>query len=1418
MAPLTLIDSLQAVRRKVRVLAIAVGANLAVAAFVGLLVATVFVDWSLGLDWRARLLLMIAAGASLLYLIWRRIVTPARSKLALGDVAGFVEHRFPKFDDRLRSTVGFAQGEVPGSETMKQRVVTEATDLARGVDLEQVILRRPVYYTGAGAVASVAVLALLMTWGGKSGWLHIAANRLMLGSEQWPRSVEIKLESAVPQRVPVGQRVPVKIRLTKGDKASRKAVIHYRYDQGPWQSEVMTHHDGVYTAMLDARLEQGHKSASLQVRLEAGDDEMSLAPVAVVPRLEVAGVSAAVTPPAYVQPSVATNINLADRPAVMAYGSQVVVRIAFNKTLKESAPVELKPAKEGQKLPPIKWDRATPGVAIAHFQADAPLRFGIKGTDTDGFQNAGGEEYELIVKEDEPPSIQIEEPKRSEDRPAVAGFDIKAAAEDDYGILGAQLVIDRVSTAEKSTDPAAAAGPGGPNHWMVDLVKNAAVAAPDTTWEPADTSPERKRYRLGYHWELASLDKANLKPGDVLEYFIQVKDNFNLNGKQHDWVPSGKLRITIISQSEWERQAQAIAEAVQQQIKAEHMSELRQKAETETLKKGLDRNKKFDAADKAQAERLSNDQSGSQSQTMQLADRLAQLVRKMAENKSPEGGLKQTAAQVEKDLRQAADSPMRDAKQNLDAAKNPPQDPKANADQQTKDAQQRALAMNKATQSQQQAADQLQKAMDRLGEMGGLSDLIQKFQQARDKQDQLEKKFQDANKNNIGKKPEELSKEDQDQIKKQSDEQKEQAKQLDQLIANTAAKAEKSTKSDPAAAEAMKQAAQIGKTQALPSKQQQAAQDMQQNQQAQAQSNQRQVELGLDQILNKLKEAEHKRLEELSRQLAQIQQLVAELIERQAGHNIDNLLIQGGPKRVEQLDSKERDELIELAARDPKNLPGAPGLESLSASQEQTQRNCRDIAKQAESLPDPSASAKLTQAAGDMERAIIHLRENKLPEAYQPPQVDALATLIEAKQKIDAALKDVNKQIEEKDTETLKQAYVELLKSQKKIGADVVAIDKSPRDNGDLPREQAVRLGQLPGDQGKQIDKAQKLGKDLQKLDSIVFSWANKDIVKAMGQVKDNLAKPETGKPTQVAERHTEEQIQAMIDSLVEKLDKKKFDDRNNGGGGGGKSSPQAKLPSEAELRLLKKNQQSINTGTIEQDKQKEKDKPELQDLGARQGDIRNLLDRLLQKASQGKIKLRPEPDPKDQLPEEASKEDIDNKEIQDDLLNDKVTDNTAGKDVKVTGDRMARSRQRLALNDDPGKVTQEIQKRIIIDIDALIQMAQQQQAQSKPGQGKGQRMGKPKPQPGQGQQQTANGNQPPKEGGTNAAQKSALGQAGSNLDPSANVREALDEWGKMSKRDRPAVQEGATDKPLGKYEKLVEDYYRSLAEQASKR
>jgi hypothetical protein len=1378
----SLLDALHAIRRRVRWITLVFGAGLCVATAVGLLLATVFVDWALILPAVGRASLLVGCLVGVCAAIHHWIIRPARAGLSISDIAGRLEHTFPQFDDRLRSTVDFLKPELPGSDALKQRVIAQATQLAGQTDLRNVIRLRPMWYSLAGGIAALGLLGGLLLFG-NGAYVSAALDRLALGNRAWPKSVEIAMDGEVPRRVAVGDRVPVRIRLAKGDRASRKAMIYYRYDSGPWQQELMTRTDG-----------------TISVRLESGDDQRELPPIAIVPRLDIASVDADILPPPYVKPRRQTTVNLSDRPAVVGIGSDVALRFTFNKPLATDKPIELRAA-AGQKLPAsvsgIVWEHPSPAVAVARLQAVDPLHFAVHATDEDGFENNSGAEFELIVREDQPPTVQIEEPRRSEDRTPDAEFDTKAVAEDDYGIDNAQLVVHRIG--DQSTAPQ--------NQWTIDLVKDG-VANVGAAWELTDSSVEHQRYRLQYHWALAALANANLKPGDVLEYFIQVKDNFDLNGKQHDWVPSGRLRVTIISHEQWDRTVRDELDQTYAALKQLAAAQVRNKGETDTLKQGIESKNTFDNADAAQGQRLTSQQNSTAAQAAQIADRLGLLLNKMTENKSPDDAVKQATGEVQKQLNQTSDGPMRDAARTLGTAtQNSPADAKT-----------RAGDLKKSSDAQQLAADQLKAAMDRLGNFSGLSEAISTFEGIRDAQSKLAKDFNNQMKDNLGKKPEEMSKEDQDKANRLAQDQDTLAKRTEAALNDMDRKADQLSKSDPTASQGMKDAAQIGQQQQVPGKQSQASTNMAQNQQSDAQSQHAQIQIGLDMIIDKLKEADRRKLEELARQLDNMQKLIAELMRRQASHNLDNLWTQGGQARIDKVEATDRQELITASGRDAKQLGTAQEPEELSSSQEQTERNARDIAKQAEALPDPVPGAKLTAAAGQMERAIVHLRDAELPDAYSPPQVEALRALVEARKAVEEALRKAQQQLQQQTEESIKQAYVKLLEKQKKIGGDIVNIDATPKDaDGNLPRLQGVRLGQLPGEQGSLAGEAEDIGKKLESLGSVVYLWANRDIVTSMNEVKDDLGKPETGVPTQAEERRIEEQLQAMIDNLAQTLKDPKFAERKGGGGQGGKSGP--RMPSQAELRLIKALQLAVDRSTVTIDAAKVKDQPKLLALGQRQGSLRGVFDELLQKATH--IKLDPEPDNRDQLPEEASKEDVEDQEFDKQLLKDDISDEAVEKSVKLTGDRMARSRQRLALNSDPGQVTQEIQKRIIIDLDKLIQLAQAQQSKNpSPGSGQpGEKMNGPKP--GGGQQSVASA---PK---NNDGGKSPAGKSGNvsnngrgddpNLDLSKDIQESAKEWGGLTARERQAVQEGASEKVIEKYKQFVDDYYRSLSEEATK-
>jgi hypothetical protein len=137
--------------------------------------------------------------------------------------------------------------------------------------------------------------------------------------------------------------------------------------------------------------------------------------------------------------------------------------------------------------------------------------------------------------------------------------------------------------------------------------------------------------------------------------------------------------------------------------------------------------------------------------------------------------------------------------------------------------------------------------------------------------------------------------------------------------------------------------------------------------------------------------------------------------------------------------------------------------------------------------------------------------------------------------------------------------------------------------------------------------------------------------------------------------------------------------------------------------------------------------------------------------------------------------------------------------------DRMGQSQQRLA-EKDPGDITQETQRRILTDLDVLIEFARQQCSScqgSNPGQG----------QPGQ--QRNFSQNQQQNQNGSTAASNSFLPTGGhAEPQPAGDVRShSPEEWGKLGPRDRDLISHGANEQYLSSYRDLIDRYYQALAE-----
>jgi hypothetical protein len=144
-----------------------------------------------------------------------------------------------------------------------------------------------------------------------------------------------------------------------------------------------------------------------------------------------------------------------------------------------------------------------------------------------------------------------------------------------------------------------------------------------------------------------------------------------------------------------------------------------------------------------------------------------------------------------------------------------------------------------------------------------------------------------------------------------------------------------------------------------------------------------------------------------------------------------------------------------------------------------------------------------------------------------------------------------------------------------------------------------------------------------------------------------------------------------------------------------------------------------------------------------------------------------------------------------------------AEEQLKDMVDRMGQSENRLGQK-DAGSVTQETQRRIVVDLDALIEIARKQcnsQSQSK--------------QQGQPQQRqmskTSRG-----QGGATAATNEQL-RAGGFDAPESNGQDLHQkspaEWGNLPDRDRDLLAHGSNSQYLPAYKAAIDRYYQALAE-----
>lgn len=160
----------------------------------------------------------------------------------------------------------------------------------------------------------------------------------------------------------------------------------------------------------------------------------------------------------------------------------------------------------------------------------------------------------------------------------------------------------------------------------------------------------------------------------------------------------------------------------------------------------------------------------------------------------------------------------------------------------------------------------------------------------------------------------------------------------------------------------------------------------------------------------------------------------------------------------------------------------------------------------------------------------------------------------------------------------------------------------------------------------------------------------------------------------------------------------------------------------------------------------------------------------------------------------------------------------------EMLGD-MQSSVDRLGSKADPGLETQRAQKGVVDKLDILIQQAQRKKQQKSSSSSSSSSSDSQRPQDNDQQKQDGSAQQNPTDA---AARDHARNQRGESrpLDPPGPedptdeqkmLDETRSEWGALPARVRELIRQGSRDRVASLYERLTQEYYRRMAEDASK-
>ncbi len=1193
---------------------------------IGLLVALVLIAALLGglLDaWlRFPSALRVAAWLGVIgfvvWAVWKFVLPAARFCPSLTDVALRVEHARPETEGLLASAMdlsgvagsaGEGVGAGPTHDALAARVVTDALRAFKATDALAIINTTP-----AARAASASVLALLLVLVpallAPSLWT-IGAQRIFTPwtDATWPKRTGIADATRLhDERVhSLEEALPVRGLLTKWrrDPEAEDVAVRYRsFDSngqsGRTQRALLTMQGDQEGGYLFERLIEPSGSA-MEYRLETEDDATEWTRVRLVEPPAVASASVRITPPVYATGGAERTGEALDlgpgyderaaAPASLA-GSRVELDISFNRA---GVLLAAGDDEEGQ-APSLETLRSALGSSarVTSFQAsdnawsvemilNDTTRFVLPLVDEYGIASVDTSVYRFDAVPDRAAASTITTPERDMTVLPGAVVDVEAEGRDDVG-------LSRVALERQTWKRNVESGPGGAMESQGGFQTVTEVSLEDGTVEEKATARAVR----------ASLDLAELglEPGDEVLLAALASDLFvDANGEARAPTRSSGRVLKIIGEDEFVREVrEALAGVREGAIRLEQQqADLREA----TGERGAERTTTRAQAQVAQ--RLE-----------QRLEELENIAERVDENRLDNQALSELLEEAQNATERAAQSAS-SAAQSLSQAR-------AALDPQETDAslpeeEARAVA-DEQLRTEQELADLIE-MLDR-GEDNWVvrNQITQLLEQQREIQQQTGQLGQET----AGLTPEELSEAQRRELEDIVREQEELAEDTEQLLEDLRAREQAMRESDPAGAEALRQAAQRAEQRQTTQSMQEAAEQAQQNQTSEAQQNQEEAAEALEEMLEDLDESERNRKEQLRRALFSLEQSIQALIDSQTDQ-IALLEAGGTPARELALN------MVQLA----------DNTSAVSAEARATGPELSGVANLLDRALDAQAGAigKLRGEPASIDGAA----------ALEGRSLELLAQALEATEALEEQLEQ--EEMEERKRE-LKRAYREALELQ-------VTLRERTRpfaEMEELSRRDRVRLRQLGPSQVEVREKLEQIRDGAEEMaEARVYDYAHRRMARLSEQAEEAMSVASaTG-----AVRRQDAIVDTLADLLESLEDPEQEDDpfqndagpqEGGGGGGGGQGQPEQLFEDLGQLRLLRELQIMIADDTAMVDGGGESLLGDLSALAAEQNELAGIAADLIEKITESPVPL-------DFLPENGGRSPLDDAEPADGLDGD---------------------------------------------------------------------------------------------------------------------------------------------------------------------